>query len=436
MRVAFHTLGCKVNQYETQAIREQFRKAGHETRQEDDFADVYIVNTCTVTNLADRKSRQFIRKAKKRNPNAVIAVTGCYAQTKPDEVCEIDGVEIVIGTNEKNNVLRKVEEYMQNHGASIVVRDYRELTDYEELGVIEAMESRNRAFVKIEEGCDRFCSYCIIPFARGKVRSRSEESVLDEVKSLVGKGYGEIVLTGINTALYGKERGGLEIADLLKEIDGIPGDFRVRLSSLEPTVIDADYIKKLLECKKLCHHIHLSVQSGSDKVLREMNRKYDRKDYLNIVDALRAFDSLYGITTDMIVGFPGETEEEFQDSVRMIEEAQFSRVHAFKYSQRTGTAAAARCDEVGGVVKNRRIERLIEAAEQEREKFNKKNIGMVCRVLTERNENGYITGYSDNYIKVYIPEDNFKEAETSGFYPVKLLKTYKDGMMGEIAGRK
>lgn len=432
MRVAFHTLGCKVNQYETEAIREQFARAGHEIIGEDGSADVYIINTCTVTNLADRKSRQFIRKAKKNNRDAVIAVTGCYAQTNPGEVSRIDGVEIIIGTNEKSNILRKVEEYMMNRGRTVMVKDYAELTEYEELGVIEAMDSRSRAFVKIEDGCDRFCSYCVIPFARGKVRSRSEKDILTEVRSLLAKGYGEIVLTGINTALYGKERGGLEVLDLLKKIDEIQGDFRVRLSSLEPTVINAEYVKRLLDCKKLCNHLHLSVQSGSNKILREMNRRYNRDDYLRIVETLREFDGAYGITTDIIVGFPGETEEEFLDSVRIIEESRFSRVHAFKYSERRGTPAAARTDKVDGETKNERIRRLMETAEKEREAFNRRSIGTVSKVLAERNESGYVTGYSDNYTKVYINEDDFREREISGFYLVKLLKTYKDGMIGEV----
>lgn len=432
MRVAFHTLGCKVNQYETEAIREQFARAGHEIIGEDGSADVYIINTCTVTNLADRKSRQFIRKARKNNRDAVIAVTGCYAQTNPGEVSRIDGVEIIIGTNEKSNILRKVEEYMMNRGRTVMVKDYAELTEYEELGVIEAMDSRSRAFVKIEDGCDRFCSYCVIPFARGKVRSRSEKDILTEVKSLLAKGYGEIVLTGINTALYGKERGGLEVLDLLKKIDEIQGNFRVRLSSLEPTVINAEYVKRLLDCKKLCNHLHLSVQSGSNKILREMNRRYNRDDYLRIVETLREFDGAYGITTDIIVGFPGETEEEFLDSVRIIEESRFSRVHAFKYSERRGTPAAARTDKVDGETKNERIRRLMETAEKEREAFNRRSIGTVSKVLAERNESGYVTGYSDNYTKVYINEDDFGEREISGFYLVKLLKTYKDGMIGEV----
>lgn len=431
MKVAFHTLGCKVNQYETEAIRHQFANAGHEIVKEDDFANVYIINTCTVTNLADRKSRQFIRKSKKINPEAIVAVTGCYAQMKPWEVAEIDGVEIVIGTDEKNNLLKKVEEYFETGDKASVIKDYSQLTEYEDLGVIEAMESKSRAFVKIQEGCNRFCSYCIIPYARGKVRSRDRKDILEEAKLLVGKGHKEIVLTGINTALYGEEKGELKIVELLKELDEIPGDFRVRLSSLEPTVIDAKYVKKLFECRRLCHHLHLSVQSGSDKVLAEMNRGYSRKDYLEIVEVLREHDFLYGITTDIIVGFPGETEEDFSDSLDIVEKAGFSKVHAFKYSRRTGTLAASRDDQISGVIKNDRVHQLMNMAEKAREEFNAKSIGKSTRALIEQIENGFAAGYTDNYTKVYIDceEKNFKLNE---FYSVKLIGNYKEGMMAEV----
>lgn len=431
MKVAFHTLGCKVNQYETEAIRQQFIRAGHEIVGEDDFADVYIINTCTVTNLADRKSRQFIRKSKKVNPNGVIGVIGCYAQMRPDEIAEIDGVEIVVGTDEKNNLLKKVEEYFDTHNRAFIVKEYSELTKYEDLGVIEAMESRSRAFVKIEEGCNRFCSFCIIPYARGKVRSRARADIVKEVNLLVERGHKEVVLTGINTALYGEEKGGLKIVDLLKELDKIPGDFRIRLSSLEPTVIDADYVKKLFECKRLCHHLHLSIQSGSNKVLKEMNRRYSRNDYLEIVKVLRAFDPLYGITTDIIVGFPGETDEDFMDSLDIVQKAEFSKVHAFKYSKRTGTVAASRNDQVSGMVKNDRVHALMNMAEISREKFNARSIGTAAKTLIEQQENEFLTGYTDNYTKVYI-RDFQKDIKLNEFYDVKLIGNYKDGMIAEI----
>jgi len=430
MRVAFHTLGCKVNQYETESMKEQFQGAGHEIVGEEDFADVYVVNTCTVTNLADRKSRQFIRRARKINPEAVVAVTGCYAQIKPEEVAAIEGVEIVTGTDEKHRLLELVEEYFNEHHKTVLVKDYDELAEYEELGVIKGMESRTRAFIKIQEGCNRFCSYCIIPYARGKVRSRSADEIAAEVQGLVEKGYKEIVLTGINTALYGTDLGYGGIEPLIAKLDPLSGDFRIRLSSLEPTVIDAEYVKGLLKYERLCHHLHLSIQSGSDNVIDAMNRHYSRQDYLDIVRVLRDFDPQYGVSTDIIVGFPGETEEDFQDSVKMVGEAEFCRTHVFKYSKRSGTKAADMKNQVAGEVKNKRSAELIAAAEKASGKFFDACAGTTRKVLFEELEDGFVTGYTDNYVKTYVAGD---EKMFNQFYEVRLLKKYKDGMFGEIS---
>jgi threonylcarbamoyladenosine tRNA methylthiotransferase MtaB len=319
MRAAFHTLGCKVNQYETEALREQFRTAGYEIVEADQIADVYVINTCTVTNLADRKSRQFIRKAQRHNPEAVVAVTGCYAQTKPSEVAALEGVSVICGTGEKSRLLAEVEaalaERTQSKASSLrtMVDAYEDLTRYEDMGQIVAMESRSRAFIKIQEGCDRFCSYCIIPYARGGVRSRDEEDIVREFQGLLDAGFKEIVLTGINTALYGREkdgegREGESMERLIGRLNALSGDFRIRLSSLEPTVVDDIYVRRLLRFERLCHHLHLSVQSGSDRILKAMHRRYDREEYLRIVETLRQQDIHYGITTDIIAGFPGETE--------------------------------------------------------------------------------------------------------------------------------
>ncbi|MFC2662911.1 MAG: MiaB/RimO family radical SAM methylthiotransferase, partial [Eubacterium sp.] len=292
MKAAFHTLGCKVNQYETESMKEQFAKAGFTIVDEEEKADVYVVNTCTVTNLADRKSRQFIRRCRKVNPDAVVAVTGCYAQIKPEEVAEIEGVQIVAGTDEKHAVLPLVQEYFaarkdaqnpedaENGGVLSAVKDYSDLNTYEEMGEISGMEGRTRAFIKIQEGCTHFCTYCIIPYARGTIRSRRKEEIREEVQRLVAKGYKEIVLTGINTAYYGRDLGYDGAAELIGELNSIPGNFRIRLSSLEPTVIDAEYVKKLFPYEKLCHHLHLALQSGSNQVLDAMNRGYSREEFL------------------------------------------------------------------------------------------------------------------------------------------------------------
>ena len=454
MRVAFHTLGCKVNQYETEAMKEQFKAAGASIVGEDEAADVYIINTCTVTNLADRKSRQYIRRMKKKCPDAVVAVTGCYAQVKPDEVAALEGVDIVAGTGEKNNILSYVQQFLEERQQQKHIKAYDELTCYDDKGIITSMESRTRAYIKIQEGCDRFCAYCLIPFARGHVRSRDPQEVTDEAAELIRQGFKEIILTGINTALYGTEEGfcyplrddeeaagmsGIEI--IIKRINDLEGDFRIRLSSLEPTVINAEYVKRLMKYERLCPHLHLSVQSGSNHVLELMNRRYDRSEYLEIVKVLREYDPLYGITTDIICGFPGETEEDFEDSLEIVEKVKFCKVHAFKYSRREGTAAALMEGQIPGEIKNQRSDRLIEAGERVSAGFMESCRGAVRPVLFEElceesedddgaeGRNSLITGYTDNYIKVYARGDS---DDLNSIKKVKLLERYKDGMKGEI----
>ena len=437
MKTAFHTLGCKVNQYETEAIKEAFVSRGAETVGEDEYADVYVINTCTVTNIADRKSRQFIRRAKKMNPDAIVAVTGCYAQTSPEEVRSMPEVDIVIGNSIKNELVDRIIELYESSASEVSrgreagkkenserekdkyfrVLPYAELTDYEDMGIVTSDESSMaRAYIKIEEGCNRFCSYCLIPYARGKVRSRAPEDVVREAKALVDKGYREIVLTGINTALYGTEPGfefermpgeeglsGLET--IVRRINALKGDFRIRLSSLEPTVVDKDDVMKLLGYEKLCHHLHLSIQSGSDHVLSLMNRHYTRADYLEIVKALREFDPYYGITTDIIVGFPGEAEEDFEETLDVVRRVGFGKVHVFRYSPRKGTPGESMPDAVPGKTKNRRAEELDRLASDISGKFMQDMAGTIRRVLIEEMQDGYLTGYTDNYVKVYIKAD-------------------------------
>ena len=499
MKVAFYTLGCKVNQYETEALKEEFSRAGYEVAGEDDAADIYIINTCTVTNLADRKSRQYIRRMKRRSPAAVIAVTGCYAQTKPDEVSSIEGVDIVLGNGEKNQLRKYIEDFIgKNEGEEKVcsagspltcsnqtnrhktceVTPYKELTEYKSSGIITSMESRTRAYIKIEEGCNRFCSYCMIPYARGPVRSRNPEEIICEAKTLIDKGFKELILTGINTALYGADGaakgetaesvlfegdastvpdlGGdvssvfldegagsvpfnetassvpcSGIEPLIKALNDIPGDFRIRLSSLEPTVINAEYVKGLLKYEKLCHHLHLSIQSGSDDVLKKMNRHYTVEEYMDIVNVLKDFDPLYGITTDIIAGFPGETEAAFGETLAAVDAAGFCRVHCFRYSKRSGTKAAEMDGQIPGNVKNERLERLARKAGEAASAFYEKCSGSVRQVLfEERTEEGLLTGYSDNYVRVYAEGG---DELLNGFAGVRLLHEYRDGMKGEIA---
>lgn len=458
-KAAFHTLGCKVNQYETEAMKEQFAARGYEIVDEEDAADVYVINTCTVTNLADRKSRQYIRRMKKQCPDAVIAVTGCYAQVKPEELEALPEVNIVAGTGEKNNLVGYVEEYLANHVNQKHILEYDALTSYHDKGIITSMDSRTRAYVKIQEGCNRFCSYCLIPFARGQVRSRNPEEILEEVKTLVNKGFREVVLTGINTALYGTEESfhyplteeekaagmsGIEI--IISRINALEGEFRIRLSSLEPTVVNAEYVKRLMKYEKLCPHLHLSIQSGSNRIIEAMNRHYTREEYLDIVRVLKGHDRHYGVTTDIICGFPGEREEDFRDSLRIVEEADFLKVHAFKFSKREGTAAYDMKNQVDGETKNRRVSLLIEKSEEVTRRFFESSAGEVRTVLFEQEEadlprnavptevdasgtGTVLSGYTENYIKVYAPGG---EEHLNSFQKVKLLEPYKDGMKGEI----
>lgn len=434
MKVAFHTLGCKVNQYETEAMKEQFSASGYEIGNENEFADVYIVNTCSVTSLADRKSRQYIRRMKKINPEAIIAVTGCYAQVNKEEIAEIKEVNIVAGTNEKNNIVDYVNQYIfrirqdEFHGideeTELHVRAYDELDKFDEAGSITSMESRTRAYVKIQEGCNRFCSYCIIPYARGPVRSRKTEAVICECKKLIETGFKEIILTGINTALCEN------LEEILDKLEDMPQDFRVRLSSLEPTVVNAEYVKKLFKYKKLCHHLHLSLQAGSDKVLKAMNRRYDRQEYLDIVKTLKDYDKGYGITTDIIVGFPGETEEDFADTLDIVKKVGFCRIHVFKYSKRSGTAAYNMKNQISPVIKKERSKKLITLGEDMSRKFIAESRGDIRRVLFEEydEKTDCLVGYTDNYIKAYL-KINKKDAKRyeNTFAYVGLKEPFADG---------
>lgn len=436
MKIAFATLGCKVNQYETQALKELFRDRGNEIVDENEPADVCIVNTCSVTNMADRKSRQTIRHFKKLNPDCIIAVTGCYAQTGHDKIREMEEVDIIAGTNEKSNLPELVDKYVQEKSAIYRIREYADLGDFDELGEVEAMEGRTRAYIKIQDGCNRFCSYCIIPFARGNVRSRDEDIIVREAQHLIEKGYKEIVLTGINTALYGSEQDGEpKLHVLLERISEIPGNFRIRMSSLEPTVINAEYIKKMFRFDKLCHHVHLSVQSGSDEILKKMNRRYNMDEYREIVDVIKEFDPNYGISTDIIVGFPEETDENFEDSVRITEDAGFCKVHVFKYSERNGTKAAAMNNQVSPQIKNQRSEILMKKAEEAAERFIDRNLGTKRKVLFEEyhEDIGMISGLTDNYIRVYADASEMeKNNAINSIENVLLENRFLDGIKGVL----
>ena len=446
-KVAFYTLGCKVNQYETQAIAEEFKKIGYEVVSEEDTADVYVVNSCTVTAMADRKSRQYIRRVRRQAPKAIVVLAGCYPQTDPDSTQGLDGVDIMVGTRGKMEIPDMVEECLaaREQGEEpetlryFVEGDWSDAYRYEEEGEVTGLESKTRALIKIQTGCNRFCSYCVIPYARGPIRSRSGMSVVNEAKRLIAQGYKEIVLAGINTALYGAEKGfqddletglqGIEI--VVKAINELPGDFRIRLNSVEPTVVNAEYLKRLFVYEKLCHHAHLSVQSGSSRIIAAMNRNYTREDYLRIIDTLRAFDPHYGITTDIITGFPGETEADFEDSLSLVDYADFLHVHGFPYSRRPYTVAAKMDGQVAPSVKKERNRRLIEFADIVSLRFRLGLAGTPQRVLAEeKTEEGLWRGHTSNFTVIYFPEKDGVDISNT-FIDVIAGKPYQDGVLGE-----
>ncbi|NLK21549.1 MAG: tRNA (N(6)-L-threonylcarbamoyladenosine(37)-C(2))-methylthiotransferase MtaB [Epulopiscium sp.] len=399
---AFYTLGCKVNQYETEAIIELFKKDNYEIASFEDYADVYVINTCTVTNLGDRKSRQMIRKAKKMNPEAIVAVVGCYVQTAPDEVKAIEGVNIIIGTDKRSRIIQLIHQYKEEKRIIDATDNIMGVKEFEELSINE-LEGRTRAYLKIQEGCNQYCSYCIIPYARGPIRSRMPENIINEVKNLVNNGFKEIVLTGIHVASYGKDLGNIDLLKILQMVHTIDGLERIRLSSIEPSIITREFVEVIKGLPKICPHFHLSLQSGSDTILKKMNRKYDTKKYKDAVNLLKEKIEGIALTTDIIVGFPGEGEEEFKESFDFVKEIGFSQIHVFKYSPRKGTPAARIKEQVDSKFKEERSHRMIQLGEQLQKKFLTQQIGKTLEVLFENpmeNSLNVYGGHSKNYLKV------------------------------------
>ncbi len=406
-RVAFHTLGCKVNSYETEAIWQLFQRAGYERTDFDSTADVYVINTCTVTNTGDKKSRQMIRRAVRRNPDAVIVVTGCYAQTSPAEVLSIPGVDVVVGTQGRDKLLEYVEQYRRERRPVNAVKNIMKTREFEELDVPSFTE-RTRASLKIQEGCNNFCTFCIIPWARGLLRSRKPESVLQQARTLVEAGYKEIVLTGIHTGGYGEDFEEYKLADLLWDLDKIDGLKRIRISSIEASQIDERIIEVLNTSDKMCRHLHIPLQAGDDAVLKRMRRKYTVAEYKEKIEQIKAAMPQVAITTDVIVGFPGETEEQFENGYQLIKELQFAELHVFPYSIRTGTPAARMPDQVPAEIKQERVQRLIALSNQLSFDYAQQFVGDVLDVIPERRykespDSGLLVGYSDNYIQIAFP---------------------------------
>ncbi|MFZ7130727.1 MAG: tRNA (N(6)-L-threonylcarbamoyladenosine(37)-C(2))-methylthiotransferase MtaB [Eubacteriales bacterium] len=403
-KVAFHTLGCKVNTYDTEAMMELFENSGYQIVDFDDKADVYVVNSCTVTNIGDKKSRQMIRKAKKQKDDSLVVVTGCYAQTAPEDLEQIPEVNLIVGTQDRNRIVDLVENITNHTQHFNVVKDIMSLKEYEELK-ISKVKDRIRAFIKIQEGCDQFCSYCIIPYARGPIRSRKIENIIKEAKEVASKGYKEIVVTGINVSSYGKDIEDVSLIDVLNALNEIEGIQRIRLSSLEPMLLKQDFIEKLLNVDKLCDHFHLSLQSGSDRILNLMNRRYTTKEYSGIIERIRKYYPTCSITTDVMVGFPEETENDFMDSLRYIERIGFSKLHVFKYSKRTGTPAAKNENQVPQWVKEERSKKLLALSHRLEEQYSRQFILIKKEVLFEQHmkeRDDFYLGHTKNYLLVGV----------------------------------
>ena len=411
-KVAFCTLGCKVNQYETNAMIEQFMKLGYEIVNFEDKADVYIINTCTVTNMADRKSRQMLRKVKEINPDGIVVACGCYVQVGKEELKKIPEIDLVYGTNEKNMIAEYVDEYLNDkkkqNAIKELVTDVMYQKEFLDFGTTRYTE-KTRAVIKIQDGCDRFCTYCIIPYARGHVRSRKIDSIVKEIEEIAKEGIKEVVTTGIHIASYGKDfKEDVGLIDLIEEINKIDGIKRIRLGSIEPKLITKEFIDRLSKLEKVCDHFHLSLQSGCDETLKRMNRRYTTEEFRKVARIIRKAYPNAALTTDIIVGFPGETDEEFEKTYEFLKEIDFYKMHVFKYSQRKGTKAAVMSGQIDAKVKDKRSRRLIELSNANEKRYNKQYIGKTVEVLFEEKEDGYIKGHTTNYIVVKAP---YREVE-------------------------
>ncbi len=402
MRVAFYTLGCKVNTYETESIWELFKEKKFERVNHHEFSDVYIINTCTVTNNGDSKSRKAIRKLIKQNPEAVIAVMGCYSQMSPEEVYKIDGVDIVIGTKHREQIVDLVLDNLRKRERVLNVTDVSRYREFDETHVTNFTEN-TRAFLKIQDGCNNFCSYCIIPFARGPVRSRNKDSILDEARDLVHNGYHEIVLTGIHTGGYGSDLSDYSLYELLSDLSDIDDLKRIRISSIEINELTDEILELMRDKSNFAKHLHVPLQSGSERILKDMRRHYNKQEFRDMIKNIRSYMPDIAITTDIIVGFPGETEEEYQEIVEFVKEIHFSELHVFPYSMRSGTKAAQMPNQINGAIKSLRVNNLLQINEQLAEEYIK--FLTEISVLFETSDEFYTYGHSSHYIYVKTDKD-------------------------------
>lgn len=416
-KAALHNLGCKVNSYETEAMTQLLKKAGYEIVSFQDQADVYIINTCSVTNMADRKSRQMLHKAKKQNPNAIVVATGCYVQTATEKVAQDLSIDLVVGNNRKKDIVEILNEYYAEKEAGEQVKeeyviDINHTDEYEDLEISTVTE-HTRAHLKIQDGCNNFCSYCIIPYARGRIRSRTMESIKAELERLSASGFKEIVLTGINLSCY--DDNGKKLIDVIEMADNVNGIERIRLGSLDPEVVTEDFVERLGKVKKICPHFHFSLQSGCDKTLKAMNRHYTSDEYYEKCQLIRKYIDNPAFTTDVIVGFPGETEEDYISSREFVKKVKFAELHVFKYSKRDGTVAAKMPNQIDEKIKTLRSEDLIKTGEELTKEFRQAKIGQDTTVLFEEkillDNKEYWVGHTVDYIKIAVPEKENLEGQ-------------------------
>ena len=427
MKVAFYTLGCKVNTYESEVLMNKFKKEGYEIVDFDDISDIYVINTCSVTNTSDQKSRKIIREASRKNKDAIICVMGCYSQLNHEDIKSLgDNIAIILGNNDKSKLLDYISKFKKNKKQIVKIDDLNKVC-FEDMR-LDSFEKHTRAFVKIQDGCNNYCSYCIIPYTRGNVRSKKKEDVLDEINTLVNNGYKEVVLTGIHTGHYGQDLKDYDFSDLLRELEKIDGLERIRISSVEITELNDKFLDTLKNSKKIVNHIHIPIQSLCDKTLKDMNRKYDVEYFFNKINEIRSIRPNIAITSDVIVGFPNETDEDFNTTKENIKKLGITELHVFPYSIRKGTRAAS-MPQVDGNIKKKRVKELIELSEELKNKYYKSLIGTEEQLLTEKYLDGYLIGHLSNYglVKVKYNKEILNEV-----LDVKLLDYKDDIFLGEI----
>lgn len=431
-KVSFITLGCKVNQYDSDAMRTLFVKNGYRQAGEDENADVYVINTCSVTSIGDRKSRQMVRRIRRSHPDAIIAVAGCYAQLAPEVFEKMGDVDVIVGVHNRSHIVDYVEEAKKrtDHKPLNETVDIMKVKTFENMSVDVTGEVKTRAFVKVQEGCDNYCTFCIIPYARGKLKSRLQKDAVEEIKKLVSQGYREVVLTGIHLGNYGKDlHDGTSLATLVAELVKIPDLLRIRLGSVESVELSEELISIIKNEPKVCRHLHLPIQSGSDAVLKGMNRHYRLPQFKALIRELREKVPGIALTTDLIVGFPGETEENFLETLDTLKELKFSGIHVFPYSRRTGTPAATYPNQVTNEVKKERVHRVQELEKEISLEYRSQFMGKVVHVLAEEVKNGYFEGLTGEYIRVSIKDSHI---ERGHMYPVRIDMVTEDGLAGNV----